>query len=143
MGNFGDKLQPAVKTETKKVAIGTSVGVVGMWLVFLLLHLGMPTKVPFDYTVLLGGLGGGIVAVLNFLTMGMTVQKVVSLDNQDVAKHALRGSYSKRMGLQLVWCVVAIAAPCFHFVAGILPLLFPGAAIKIVGIFGKNGALKK
>ena len=34
MSNFGDKVQPAVKKETKNVAIYTVVGVVVMWVGF-------------------------------------------------------------------------------------------------------------
>lgn len=55
---FGE-IQPAVKKETKKVIFYTLAGVVLMWGVFAALHGAMPEKVPFDYTVILGGLGGG------------------------------------------------------------------------------------
>ena len=71
MSNFGDKVQPAVKKETKNVAIYTVVGVVVMWVGFLILHLIWPEKIPFDYRVILGGIGGGAVAVLNFFLMGI------------------------------------------------------------------------
>ena len=37
----------------------------------------------------------------------------------------------------LLWVIVAIVAPCFQFVAGIAPLLFPGTGLKFVGIFHK------
>ena len=66
MSNERVKIQPAVKKETEKVAAGTAIGVILMWVVFGILHVAMPEKVPFDYTVILGGLCGGIVAVLNF-----------------------------------------------------------------------------
>jgi len=38
----------------------------------------------------------------------------------------------------MLWVVIAIAAPCFQFVAGILPLLFPGTGIKLMGIVGRK-----
>ena len=41
---------------------------------------------------------------------------------------------------QLIWGVLAIAVPCFQFVAGILPLLFPNIVIKTVGIIGGRKA---
>ena len=50
----------------------------------------------------------------------------------------MKASYSKRMLLQMLWVVAAIAVPCFHFAAGILPLLFPSAGIKLMGIFYKK-----
>ena len=55
---FAD-VQPAVRKETKKVAIGTFVCVVLMWAVFGIGHLAVPEQIPFDYTVLLAGFIGG------------------------------------------------------------------------------------
>lgn len=138
MGKMLDNMQPAVKQETKNVALYTVVGVVLMWLLFLVLHLAMPEKVPFNYTVILGGIGGGAVAVLNFLWMGLMVQKAAArADDQDAVKTLVKGSYTQRMLFQMVWVVIAIAAPCFHYVAGIIPLLFPGTGIKLTGILKK------
>lgn len=136
MSSFLDNLQPAVKAETKKVAVGTFAGVILMWGVFGILHAVNPEAVPFDYTVILGGLGGGIVAVLNFFFMGLTVQQVVALEDEGMARNKMKASYTQRMMLQFLWGVAAIAVPCFQFAAGLLPLLFPGAVIKAAGIFG-------
>ena len=129
---FAD-VQPAVRKETKKVAIGTFVCVVLMWAVFGIGHLAVPEQIPFDYTVLFAGFIGGMVAVLNFFLMGLTVQKIVSMEDDKQAAAKMKASYSQRMMLQLIWGVLAIAVPCFQFVAGILPLLIPGTAIKLVG----------
>lgn len=138
MSSSSDKMQPAIKKETKHVALYTAVGVVLMWLVFLALHFGMPEKVPFDYTVILGGLGGGAVAVLNFLWMALMVQRAAEkADDQDAVRALVKGSYSQRILFQVIWIIVAILAPCFQYVAGILPLLFPGTGIKIMGIIKK------
>lgn len=134
MSSFLDNIQPAVKKETRRVAISTITGVVLMWIAFAVLHLVIPEKVPFDHTVILGGIGGGIIAVLNFFLMGMTVQKIASETDEDRAKMWMKNSYSKRMLMQMVWVIVAIVVPCFQFVAGIVPLLFPGIGIKILGI---------
>ena len=49
MSNERVKIQPAVKKETEKVAAGTAIGVILMWVVFGILHVAMPEKVPFDY----------------------------------------------------------------------------------------------
>ena len=86
--------------------------------------------------MILGGLGGGIIAVLNFFLMGLTVQKVVSLEDEGQARNKMKASYSQRMLLQLLWGIAAIAAPCFQFAAGLLPLLFPNIVIKTMGILG-------
>ena len=65
-----------------------------MWIVFAVLHGTMPEKVPFDYTVILGGLGGGAVAVLNFFLMGLTVQKAAACEDEGSARMRLKASYS-------------------------------------------------
>lgn len=134
MSGFFSNIQPAVKKETKNVTIYTIIGEIFMWVVFLGLHFWFPGKVPFDYTVILGGIAGGAVAVLNFFLMGLAVQKVAASTDEDAARMKMKASYSQRMLIQMLWVVAAIVAPCFHYVAGIVPLLFPGTGIKIAGI---------
>ena len=135
MSSILDNVQPAVKKETKRIIKITIVGLILMWILFAVLHFAMPDKVPLDYTVFLGGIGGGAVAVLNFFLMGMAVQKAASASDEGTARMKLKASYSQRFLMQILWVILAIVAPCFHFVAGIAPLLFPGTGIKIMGIF--------
>ena len=120
MSSIFDKVQPAVKKETRRVAMITAVGLVLMWILF---------------AGLLGGIGGGLIAVLNFFLMGLAVQKAASATDEGTARMKLKASYSQRFLMMMLWVIAAIVAPCFHFVAGIAPLLFPGSGIKIVGIF--------
>lgn len=126
-----NKLTPALKKETVHVARMTGIGLAVMYLGFLAGHFLWPDYVPFDYRVILGGLGGSAVAVLNFFLMGLTVQKVVDTPDEDLAKNRMRASYTQRTLLQMAWVVIAIVVPCFQFVAGILPLLFPSLGIKL------------
>lgn len=135
MSSILDNVQPAVKKETKRVVKITAVGLILMWILFAVLHFTMPDKVPLDYTVFLGGIGGGAVAVLNFFLMGLAVQKAASASDEGTARMKLKASYSQRFLMQILWVILAIVAPCFHFVAGIAPLLFPGTGIKLMGIF--------
>ena len=135
MSSILDNVQPAVKKETKRIIKITAVGLILMWILFAVLHFTMPDKVPLDYTVFLGGIGGGAVAVLNFFLMGLAVQKAASASDEGTARMKLKASYSQRFLMQILWVILAIVAPCFHFVAGIAPLLFPGTGIKIMGIF--------
>ena len=137
MSSIFDKVQPAVKKETRRVAMITAVGLVLMWILFAGLHFAMPDKVPLDYTVFLGGIGGGLIAVLNFFLMGLAVQKAASATDEGTARMKLKASYSQRFMMMILWVIVAIVAPCFQFVAGIAPLLFPGTGLKFVGIFHK------
>ena len=138
MSSILDNVQPAVKKETKRVVKITAVGLILMWILFAVLHFTMPDKVPLDYTVFLGGIGGGAVAVLNFFLMGLAEQKAASASDEGTARMKLKASYSQRFLMQILWVILAIVAPCFHFVAGIVPLLFPGTGIKIAGIFHTN-----
>ena len=135
MSSILDNVQPAVKKETQRVVGMTGIGLILMWILFAVLHFAMPDKVPLDYTVFLGGIGGGAVAVLNFFLMGLAVQKAASASDEGTARMKLKASYSQRFLMQILWVILAIVAPCFHFVAGIAPLLFPGTGIKIMGIF--------
>ena len=135
MSSILDNVQPAVKKETKRIIKITIVGLILMWILFAVLHFAMPDNVPLDYTVFLGGIGGGAVAVLNFFLMGLAVQKAASASDEGTARMKLKASYSQRFLMQILWVILAIVAPCFHFVAGIAPLLFPGTGIKLMGIF--------
>ena len=136
--NLLKNLAPAIRKETKRVGIFTFSGVIVMWIVFLILHACMPEKIPFDYTVILGGLLGGFIAILNFFRMGITIQKVSAETNEDNARLRMKASYSRRTLLQMAWVIVAITAPCFQFAAGILPLLFPSFGIKLMGLIHKE-----
>ena len=124
MDNRKERIQPAVRKETEHVMVYTAAGLAVMWCVFLALHLVMPEKVPFDYTVILGG---------NFFLMGMAVQKAAAETEEAAAKRWIQASYSQRNMMQMLWVILTIVLPCFQFVAGILPLLIPGTAIKLVG----------
>ena len=137
MSGLLETVQPAVKKETKRVVMITGAGLILMWILFAILHFTMPDKVPFDYTVILGGIGGGVIAVLNFFLMGLAVQKAASATDEGTARMKLKASYSQRFMMMILWVIAAIVAPCFQFVAGIAPLLFPGTGLKFVGIFHK------
>ena len=137
MSGLLENVQPAVKKETKRVVMITGAGLILMWILFAILHFTMPDKVPFDYTVFLGGIGGGVIAVLNFFLMGLAVQKAASATDEGSARMKLKASYSQRFMMMILWVIIAIVAPCFQFVAGIAPLLFPGTGLKFVGIFHK------
>ena len=137
MSGLLENVQPAVQKETKRVVMITGAVLILMLILFAILHFTMPDKVPFDYTVILGGIGGGVIAVLNFFLMGLAVQKAASATDEGTARMKLKASYSQRFMMMILWVIVAIVAPCFQFVAGIAPLLFPGTGLKFVGIFHK------
>ena len=135
------KLQDAVKKETANIAIGTAIGVLIMYGVFYVLHMVVPNWAPFDYKVILGGIGGFLVAVGNFFWMALTVQKVASIEDEERARKTMGVSYRYRTMLQFVWGILAIVVPVFNLVSGIVPLFIPSIIIKLRGILsaGKGG----
>ena len=104
-----DNVQPVVKKETGRVSAITGIGLLIMWIVFGVLHAFMPQKVPFDYTVFLGGAAGGCVAVLNFFLMGLAVQKAAAATDEDTARMRIKASYSQRMMIQMLWVKIGRA----------------------------------
>ena len=144
MGKLLDGLQPAVKKETRNVFIYTLIGCVLMIAAFFVLNKWFyPDNVPFDYTVFVGAAGGLLVAVLNFLWMGLTVQKVAAEEDDKRAGQILKLSYSRRLLMQIAWIVIALVAPVIFWAAGILPLLFPSAGIKIKGIIERKKYIRQ
>ena len=64
-------------------------------------------------------------------------QKITSMEDEGMARQQMKASYSRRMLLQILWMIAAIAAPCFQFVAGLVPLLFPSLGLKLLTVTGK------
>ena len=91
----------------------------------------------WDVTVLFGNLYGAFLAVFNFFLLGLTVQKAVTKEEKD-AKNLIRLSQSGRMMGLLVFAIVGVYLPCFHFLAVLLPLLFPRIAILFRPLFDKK-----
>ncbi len=135
-------VQEATKKETYRIAAGTGIGIVLMVIAFAVLHAVIPEQVPFDYTVITGGIAGGAVSVLNFFLMGLTVQQVAKEEDEKRAYQQMKLSYSRRMLLQIVWIIIALVVPVFNGAAGVIPLLFPSLTVKIYYIFLNKGGAK-
>lgn len=127
------KLSAAVQESTKFVAKGTAAASAVMLLAFLLLHLVIP-QVPFDAGVVISGVLGCAVAAGNFFLMALVAEKAAGDDNYDNAKRRMTLSYRYRTLGQLLFVVLVIVIPGLNFVAGILPLLIPGALIRGKGV---------
>ena len=127
-------LQDAVKKETVFISTGSLIFLDVMLLLFFLLDRFTPLSVPFVPKVLISGILGYIVAVLNFFWMALTVQKIASTEDEGKARSLMTVSYRNRMLLQLIWVVLAFALPVFNGAAGLIPLFFPSILIKCRGI---------
>lgn len=84
----------------------------------------------WDYTVLLGNLLSGAVAVLNFFLMGITVSKAV-LKEEKEAKNLMKLSQLYRTLMLFVVIVIGVLLPCFNVWAVIIPLFFVRIAIAL------------
>jgi hypothetical protein len=117
------KLQPESKKELVHIACGTVLLTVAMFVIFAALHL--VGWAAFDSRVLLGGICGAAISIGNFYVLCLTVQRAAAEEDAKRQKFRVQTSYNVRILAQAVWCIIAVTAPCFQFVAGIAPLLFP------------------
>ena len=117
-------IDKTVLRETRYIAAVTILLSILMESVFLI--AGM-----WNYKVLLGNIFGGAVAVLNFLLMGITVQKAVQKDEKGAAS-LMKLSQTLRNMMILVAAVLAIVLPFMNPVAAIIPFFFPRIAIMLI-----------
>ena len=137
------KLQPAVKKETLNIIKAEIIGVLIMFAVFFVLNLIVPDRVPFNLGVVVSGLLGGAVAVLNFLIMGISIQKMTEVGDIELGKKLFKTYYRLRILLQVVWGIIALVVPFLHGLAGLIPLLIPTFAIRASGIKQSLSSLRK
>lgn len=119
-----------VRKETGFVLCVTLILSLLMQSIFLLLR-------QWDYTVLLGNLLGAALAVGNFFLLGLTIQKAVTLPEEEARTKMKLSQQLRQIGL-LVGCAVGAALPCFDLISLLVPLLFPRIAATIQGMLSKN-----
>lgn len=124
------KIDKTVLRETAYIAMFVFILSVLMQSVFLIIH-------RWDYTILLGNLLGYVAAVLNFFLMGLTVQKAVSLSQED-AKTRVKFSQMLRLFMLAAFALVAGILDCFSLIAFVIPLLFPRIAVTFRPMFDKK-----
>lgn len=129
------KIDSTVRRETKYIAIWVFLLSLIMQAVFLIIG-------KWDYTVLLGNVFSGAIAVLNFLLMGITVQKAVEKSEKDAAA-MMKASQSMRSLLLFVVVVLGIALPFFNGFAAVIPMFFPRIAIAIRPFLDRKKALEE
>jgi len=124
------KLDATVVKETKYIAAWTLIFSVLMEAVFLILG-------KWNITVLLGNLLTGTAGVLNFLLMGIAVQRAVTKEEKE-ARDIMKVSHRYRLLLLLGVTVLGVALPCFHTWAVIPPLFFTRVAIMLRPLFNRK-----
>ena len=121
--------------ETGIVAIGVTVCVGLMFGVYALIG-------RFSMAVLLGGLIGGLISILNFFAIAIVATLAADrAENQDVAggKKLISNSYPLRL-LAIAGILFACAkSGLFDVVALVLPLVFVRPTITVAEFFRKKG----
>ena len=92
----------------------------------------------WNYTVLLGNLLSSTVSVINFLLMGLTVQKAVGKEEKE-AKQVMKASQSLRLILIFLVALIGVLAPYFSTGATLIPLFFPRIAVSFRPLFFEKG----
>ena len=122
------RINKTILRETKYIAGAVIILSIFMQLIFIGLE-------KWDITVLLGNLLSGIISILNFLLMGLTIQKVVSSKDGNT-RNVIRLSESLRTLMLLLTMIFGVAFPCFNTVTALVPLFFPRIAIIFRPLFG-------
>ena len=121
--------------ETGIIAIGVAVGTAGMIGVFALLGY-------FAMDVLIGGVAGAVLSILNFFAMAMVATLAADkAENQDVegGKRLIQGSYPVRL-LVLAGTLFVLAKSGYcNVIALVVPLIFVRPTILVAEFFRKKG----
>jgi len=121
--------------ETARVAIGQAICVAVMIGIFALLGY-------YDRAVLLGGIFGGVIAVLNFFFMGVGASLAADkAQNQDVkgGQATIHASYLLRMAVMAVVLFALVKSGLCNVIAVVLPLAFTRPIISVGEFFRKSG----
>ena len=125
-----------VLRQTALLAAGEAVCLVLMCGVYVLIG-------RFSLSVVLGALAGGVLAILNFFFMSVSVTLAADkaeAQDAETGKKLVNGSYPIRL-LVLAGCLILCAkSGFFDVVALVLPLLFVRPIFTITEFFQKKGA---
>lgn len=124
-----------VLKETGAIALGEGIGVALMYGVFALLG-------ALDQRVLLGGLAGGVLAVLNFFLMAVNLSnaanKAAAQQDAKSGKTMVRFSYITRLALLFVVLLALVKSGLCDALASVIPLVFVRFTIMMKEFFGKK-----
>ena len=124
-----------VLKETAIILIGEVICVLPMYAVFALLGY-------FDRAVLLGGIVGALIAILNFFFMAVNASAAADYAvGQDVksGKSLMQTSYMLRLAVIFIILFACIKSGACNVFASVLPLLFVRPIITIAEFFRKPG----
>ena len=76
-----------------------------------------------------------------FLLLGLGAQR--AMEDPDRAKALVQRSYMLRMLGLVAVLVLGVAAPCFHVIAVIVPILMPSVTIYVMRLLGLDKPKEK
>ena len=117
------KIDATVQKETKFVAFVS-------FILSLLMQGGFLIAGFWDYTVISGNLLGYVAAVVNFLLLGLTVQKAIGKEEKEIKRLVAFSQYGRLLILLLV-ALIANFVSIFNLVATVIPFIFPRIAVMI------------
>ena len=124
-----------VLKETRIITIGVCIGVAAMWGMYALLGY-------FDRTVLIGGIVGAILAVLNFFAMALSANMAADRAlNQDVkgGKKMMQSFMMTRMLAIFVVLVVLAKSGLCNPLSMVVPFVMVRPTITVAEFFRKAG----
>lgn len=95
----------------------------------------------WDYKVLCGSLLTAVVAVLNFLLMGIGVQSIVEKKELDEKGRQQRVRLSLYLRMLLIIAALAVGVVVFNPIAAIVPVFFPRVSMLFRAMFIKKQEL--
>ena len=127
-----------VLKETAVVAIGQMICVGAMLGIYALLG-------EFARPIWLGGIAGGVMAVLNFFFMAISAMKAADKATEDNVKGGqltMRLSYFVRLAVLFVVLFALVKSGLCDVLATVLPLLFVRPVLFVADFFRKPGEVK-
>lgn len=129
------KISRTILKETAYIAVFVIILSVLMQSIFLIIG-------KWDLKVLFGNILGAAAAILNFLLLGLTVQKAVTQDEKK-ASVTMKFSQMLRMLMMfaiaiIVFCINKYALQIFNLIAVVIPYIFPRIAIALLPAFRKS-----
>lgn len=126
------KVDATVRRETGYIAACVAILSALMEAIFLVLGY-------WNYTVLLGNLLSGGVAVLNFFLMGLSVQEATGKDEKG-SRAFMQMSQGLRSVLLFAAAALGVLLPCFHTVTALVPLFFPRIGVAFRPLLDREAA---
>lgn len=127
-----------VMKETAVVAVGQVICVGAMLGIYALLGY-------FDNPVLLGGIAGGVLAILNFFFMAISAMKAADKATEQNVKGGqltMRLSYIIRLAVLFIVLYALVKSGLCDVLATVLPLLFVRPVLFVADFFRKPGEVK-